>query len=223
MSDLTCLVTSWRRPGNLERIIARLREQQPQPRIWVWHNDGLAAPDLDVGWQLKSSRNVKGCGWLAMMHMLETEFFCKLDDDIMPGDSTLLADAVQRLRPLERDSLLGPYGVKLAAGRSYAQSLSANTELPATSVFADVLKFRMVLGRSAAVRNVPFPFPTHHNDLHVSLWLAGRRRSSHLVSDVFHRRLIDLPEGPHAFSKQHNHWQERDRICQEWLSTVGSC
>lgn len=218
---LTCLLTSWRREQNVRRIVDCLRSQSVNPLIWLWSNEVSDYKGPAVDWHIRSSRNVKGNGWLTFMRMLETPYFCKLDDDCMPKDDKLLEDAVAELTQLPPNSLLGPHGVRLRRGVSYRDCQSPQTEEPSQSVDVDLIKFRLVLGRSREVRSVPFPFDTHHNDIHVSFWLAGCSRRSHRVSSLFHKRMTYLPEGEHGMSRQPGHWEQRNELCQKWLRTVG--
>jgi hypothetical protein len=221
-TPLTCLICAWRRPDNVRTMLSHLRRQTIAPKLWLWSNETTELDDVEVDWHVRSSRNVVGDGILALLRFLETPYFCYLDDDIVPrpGDTTLLSDAVGVVEKQPVDRLVGPHGVILQPGRSYRESCSLRTEEPEEDIRVDLLKFRTVFGHSGGVRSIPFPAPTRHFDLYTSFALAGTRRRWHLVSGIFHGRMLDLPEGSEALSKRPDHFETRDRLSRAWLASA---
>jgi hypothetical protein len=211
-----------KRVRNIHLILESLRNQSQCHDVWLWDNDGIASQSKDVAWHVRSSENIRGSGTLMMMRMLESRFWVYMDDDNMPKltEPDLLRDVLDVVKTQNKDQLVAAHGFRARQGATYQQCQSLDTEEPAKDIRVDMCKFRIVAGWSEPVRDLPFPFPTYNNDLHVSMLLAGKRRHHHLVSSVFHGRMKNLPEGDEAYSKRSDHYPTRDRLMQQWLATA---
>jgi len=219
--QLTVIICSWKRRRNVDLMIRAMREQTIDVNLWVWDNDGVASQSMDVDWHIRSSLNVHGAGIMMLFSMLKTPYWAYFDDDYCPRDNTLFSDILEVVKKRPIDSLVGAHGFNAKPDATYRQSQSADTEEPAKSIDVDMVKFRSVFGHSAGVRGLPFPWPTYHTDMHVSMHMAGSKRHHHHVSGLFRGRMRNLPEGAEAYSNRGNHYATRDRLMKEWLYAAG--
>lgn len=224
--DTTVILVNYARPHNTLQQLECFAAQVPRPTIFLWDNNpcGLAWPEAD--WVVSSSRNLHGQPWRFLVSQAQTPFVCHFDDDIMPADERLVADATGETARCKPDQLLAAFGVRLWRGRTY--STSHHVKMPRgdgqrpgkhgrpVRLGLDVVKFRVVFMHQTAHRKLADRYPTHHVDLHASFSLAGKRRFHHVASGVFHNRVLELPEGDVGYSAQAGHTQTRDQLVEQW-------
>lgn len=218
---VTVCLLNWRRPENLRRVVDALAQQQPRPVIFLWNNAGGPLKLKGIDWQVDSSRNV-GCAarWQMAVHA-ESEFVCSWDDDLVPKDPRLLADAVAALAGGPAVGLLGAYGVRMLPGKDYLGS--SHISFPGTDEMVDIVKGRLLVARSADVRALP-PCPPHYA-LADDLWLSAGVAGPHRVTGLFRGRIRELP-APHAVCNRPGHYAERDAawraLQQQGANEVGA-
>ena len=209
-SQLTVCLLNYKRPENLPIIVAKLREQTIEPKLFLWNN-GCDRVDVQVDWVVHSSCN-RQCWprWFLAAHA-ETEFVAVLDDDLCPVDQTLFREFVDHLKN-HGDSrvIIGPYGVVLDSRYSYRAC--SRTRVSGDEVIAaDIIKGRLMVMRTAEVRRLlPLIGATSlHDDIVVSGIFAEGRKRPHLWARGTKSKLREMPE-PDAVWKRSSHYRERE-------------
>lgn len=227
-TQTTVILVNYARPYNTLLQLECFAAQTPRPIIFLWDNNpcGFTWPGAD--WVVSSNRNLHGQPWRFLLSQVETPYACHFDDDITPADPRLVADATEQAARCKKDQLLGAFGVRLWRGRPY--SGSHHVKMPRgdgqprgksrkpVRIEVDTVKFRVVFMHQWAYRKMADHYPTHHVDLHISFALAGKRRFHHIASGIFHKRLIELPEGDVGYSAQADHKATRDALVEQWRS-----
>ena len=89
-SDVLAIVTNWRRPANVSRIVQRLHNQTVRPTIVVVDNSGRstqAEPDLshaDDVWTFNENHGPP-CRWAPALMDTQHKYTLFVDDDLLPG------------------------------------------------------------------------------------------------------------------------------------------
>jgi len=89
-SDVLAIVTNWRRPANVSRIVERLHNQTVRPTIVVVDNSGRstqAEPDLshaDDAWTFNANHGPP-CRWAPALMDTQHKYTLFVDDDLLPG------------------------------------------------------------------------------------------------------------------------------------------
>jgi hypothetical protein len=147
--SLTVCLLNWRRPQNVKRLLDALERQVPRPEIFLWNNGGaLWHPAVD--WQVNSSRNALCWPRWSMAIHARTEFVCSLDDDLLPRDAKLLADALAFAR--RSPGIIGAAGVAMRAGGGYGNGKHFNR--PRLTRQVDVVKGRLLMLPAEALRSM---------------------------------------------------------------------
>lgn len=209
---ITVVLTNWKRPENLRRIVRALGRQTARPSLFLWNN-GAEFSHPAMAWQVDSSVN-QACWprwWMASC--AQTEFVCVLDDDLMPRDERVLDDMRDALRERPERTIAGPFGVKLHPDREYGdctQVKPGDADQP-----ADLVKGRFMMLRTAALAALHLrPRPTREalvgDDIFVSGVLAGRVAGQHLVPGGFVGRWKEL-SNDHGLFRQPDHLKHREQ------------
>ena len=246
--SLTICLLNWRRPENLRRIIERLAAQTVRPRLFLWNNAPEPFRHPDVEWTVESARNI-GCAprwWMAAL--AATEFVAAMDDDLMPGDGRVLEDALRVAAAQPPDCAVGPFGAVFRPGRPYAGHEAVGC--PACDRAVDLVKGRFLIVRTDALRTATtlgdLSFDRRRlaalevrpaastpprigdapegaffeDDIAVCGALAAGRRRHHLVSDVFHGRIVSLSEGDGALRSRPDHFFRREAARRRWFENA---
>jgi len=219
-SSLTVCLLNWKRPGHLRRIIDRLAVQTLRPTIFLWNNSPEPLSHRAVDWQVDSARNVLCPPRWWMASQAETELVMSLDDDLMPGDSRVIEDAVAVALEQPVDRAVGPFGVILHTGGAYFPHRDARCPPQDTPV--DLVQGRCLIVRARALREAIKLGDLCGNlgredDIAVCGALANRRPRYHLVPAVFHKRMENLPEGDEALFRRPGHARRRDAARRHWF------
>lgn len=222
-SPLTMVIVNWRRPYNVPLIIDALKSQTVRPKIFLWNNHPRPICDKRAEWVINSSQNVHAYCLPFLFRRASTEFVGFQDDDLMPGHSRVIEQALDTLRALDDpQQMVGAFGVKLEPGVFYG-ARGGDVRNVSEDTPVDVVKNRFVLLRRAAVVTLPDTWENHHADLWQSFHLAGTRRRFHRVASCFRDALLELPEGDVGYSRQDGHLETRHKMTQAWLrSTEGA-
>ena len=111
MNGITAIMSSYERPGNMQRQYNCLQAQSVPPKdILMFHNQGSKGiADLPVK-TIRANHNFLYYGRFAMALLAKTEFVCVFDDDTIPGESWF-ANCLETMR--DHEGLLGTVGVTI--------------------------------------------------------------------------------------------------------------
>jgi hypothetical protein len=213
---LTVLLLNWKRPQNLQKVIASIERQSRRPKIFVWNNGG-PLKDSRIDWMVNSSSN-KACWprW-TIGAMAETEFVCSLDDDFAFGDEWVLEDLLHYLRTLDRpDRLVGAHGVILDSSTPYDQCTQVEPT-PHGDVAVDIVKGKLLACRRDTLRTLEMASEPREDDIAISGLAARGRPLYHRVPRLFHNRMISLPELGVGLSQQPEHRQSREAARRKYF------
>lgn len=119
-SDISCILTTWRRTKNLGRQLQALSTQSLRPdHIVLWHNEASLCPlSPEIAKQFNnvvSSRQNLGVWPRFLFGMeLQTKYICMFDDDTIPGTGWLANCMTQMAKT---PGLYGTVGVIYKDGR----------------------------------------------------------------------------------------------------------
>jgi hypothetical protein len=116
MSNITAMITTYRRPNNIRPLADAIRKQSVPPNaVWCWANDPdgkmkclIAAAGLDR--VVTSSNNAYFHGRFALALLAPTDFVALFDDDTIPGQSWF-ANCLETMQ--QTPGILGTAGVVL--------------------------------------------------------------------------------------------------------------
>jgi len=137
-SDLTVILTAYRRPHLLKEQIAAIRNQSllSSADIWIWVNDHEDNHDFDFEqFGLKVFRNNfnwKYYGRYAAAMLAETKFIAFFDDDTIPGKDWF-KNCVSTLNTVGK-AILGGAGVKLNYKTSYSPHVRTGWAAPSNEI-----------------------------------------------------------------------------------------
>jgi hypothetical protein len=222
---ITVVLLNYKRPDNLKLVIDSVHKQSVHPQIFLWNN-GSSFNDSRITWQVDSSLN-KICWprWF-MASMATTEYVCSLDDDMSFADNTVLQDAIDYADNHARDRIVGPYGVRLMARRTYMKS--DHIDLPETDTNVDIVKGRMMLFRRELLQHVPTVVPEvgeenpiRNDDIVLSGLIARGKPGFHRVPALFKNRILPHAEDGCGLVQQAEHWESRNRTKEEFFGRNG--
>jgi len=217
--DLTVCVLNWRRPDNLRRIIDALARQTARPVVYLWEQSGERFRHPAVDWQVVSNRNL-GCWprWF-MAARAQTEFVASLDDDLVPADDRLLADALDIAAAGPNGQAVGPFGANLDPAEDYSRHKPIQGVAVDTPV--DLVKGRLLIVRTADLQRVSAALEPRGafdcDDIILCGALAGCRPRRHLVPSLFVGRLEELPKGKVGLEHQAEHYARREAARRPWF------
>jgi len=219
----TCLL-NWRRPRNLGRILDCLAEQSLRPTIFLWNNSPEPFSHPAVDWLVESNRNLVCWPRWWMAQAADSEFAAVMDDDLIPTDKQLLADAVEVARRQPPCRIIGPFGGRMGTRHYSRHDPIHNVKEDA---IVDIVKGRFMLLRTADIRQCQLATARspalgvvdEHEDIAINGMLAGGRLGQHLVPAMFTRRMQDLPgmDGPEAISTKDGHYDRRESARRRWF------
>lgn len=214
-SEITVVLTNWKRQKNMKHIIAALRNQTTKPVLFLWNNNPTKK-QLAVDWQVDSSKN-KLCWprWF-MASMADTEFVAIHDDDLLLTDDRVLHDAITYLRTLPTGTIIGVTGKRFVRGRLYKECGSSVSEA-ADDQEMDMIKGRLMILRTADLESVRLETSPSRDvlmcdDMVVSASLAG----PHFLPSLFAKRWKNLPE-PNALHHLPDHFTLREKARTRWF------
>lgn len=222
MSITVCLL-NYRRPKNLEQVIAALLQQTVRPNLFLWDNGEI--PPANVGYMdwLVTSRENKFClprWWMAAR--AETTYVCSLDDDMLPKDENVLADAIAAHEGLNTGrSAIGPYGVLFTEPEYEAcDHLSPHDVTPPyDGQPVDMIKGRFLLARTDDIKKMPLlDSYINEDDIGLCGLLADGKPARHHIPRILKDRFEELP-APHAWSRRPEHVQSRNMARKRFFPT----
>ena len=222
--SLTVCLLNFKRPDNLRRILDRLAEQTicEQMSIFLWNNATAPFRHPAVDWQVDSSRNaVCPPRWWMAVHA-ETEFVATLDDDLIPADERVFADALDVAQGPRPTCAIGPFGVILQPGRPYFPHV--DVRCPPQDTPVDLILGRCLIARTAALRTalrlgdlVGGEDDGVGDDIAVCGALAAGRRGRHLVPGRLAARFEELPAAGEALERHPEHPRRREATRRRWF------
>lgn len=242
-SELTLGLCNYARPQQLHTVIDLLKQQSCPPDIFVWNNNpAYTFQDDRADWVINSNRNEHTRHVVSLWQQAGTRFVGRMDDDLYPGDTEIIADAVEVLRRQDHDRrIVGAFGVRLFSDSAYedGQHVSAprghgqldedGKPLPEpVDMRVDLIKGRFMILRQEVSHLLSCGFDHVHSDLYVSTTLAGRHRHCHTVAGCFFDRcdpadaknckprLVDFPEDQQGYCAQPSHMRKRDELAVNW-------
>jgi hypothetical protein len=132
VSSLTVCLLNYRRKENYERIIPALKSQTVKPKIFLWNNgEPFTGKEsfLPLVDELAETGKNEKC-WIRwkMAQQADTDFICSWDDDLLPKDDKLFADAMEVYDRASVSGVVGPYGLCFQKGLPYERGLSVKAE-----------------------------------------------------------------------------------------------
>lgn len=209
-TQVTAILLNWQRPANVHCIVTALRKQAEPVEMWVINNANMAFFDADrhmfIPWNAGVSIRV------LMAVYVETPWIMFLDDDLMPGDTEFVKDALAVAEEHPR-FITGAYGRHIAQMPPYYFGDADGR--------VEVVKGRFMLFRRELLERVRMPCVPPGldvrfcEDIHLSLE-AGDGSPMHWVDAGLRERLVELPDSG-GLSHRPEHMAERERFCEWWL------
>lgn len=218
-SSVTVVLTNWKRPHNLKKILDSLSTQSVKPDIFLWNN-GAEFSHSAITWQVDSSRNMMCWPRWWMASCAQTEYVCILDDDLMFIDDRVLEDMVKALQQSSEKTIVGLFGMILDSAKEYRYGTQVRPL--EEDQHTDIVKGRCMMMRTSALGSVSFqPKPTRPilmcEDILVSGVLAGGEAGKHLVPKGFVSRWKELPN-EHSLYKMPGHFEQREMARRQFFS-----
>jgi hypothetical protein len=117
--SLTVILTNYKRPENVRRLIQALSQQTVKPTLFVWDNSSEQdCDDPRIDWLIRSSQNAKCSPRWWMASHANTDFVLIHDDDLLPSHPMVLGhtlDAAIKIAPFA----VGAAGVIVDSGSGY--------------------------------------------------------------------------------------------------------
>jgi len=220
-TDVLVVLLNYRRPENVEAIIAALRRQTLRPRIAVWNN-GDARPFPGVDALMESPENLHCIVRWHVAALLGREYVAILDDDLIPVRDDLLERCVRECQSYGDERILGKSGRRVGGAPRYYRDGTPPVGRPdddSGNKYADIVKGRFMFLNVALLRQVPIHCPYYDgrgDDIWVSLRTA-RTRDFHVLPPFVSAGLESLPQGDVGLSRDSAHRRKRDRIIADML------
>lgn len=210
---LSIVLTNYRRPINLIKIIDKLVAQSVVPQILVWDNSPKQDfQDHRASWIVRSSLNLKCTPrwWVGAQAI--TEWTIIMDDDLVPADDAVLEDTVNKLAEYSPKPI-GATGVKLKAGRSYGRSqhIGIRRRKARKDIPVDIIKGRFFAVKTARLRELPLHLH-EEDDIAVSALLGGG-----MIASCLQGRFKELPTGNEALERRQGHYELREAARQQFF------
>jgi len=207
--SLTIVLTNWRRPDNFRQVLDAILTQNVKPAVFAWNNSPQPITDNRVDWLVNSRPNVHVWARWLMLAQAETDYVANLDDDLLPTDPSVFADAISALETLPDHAAVGIGGWGLVDDR-YPSPYHSASDLRPRDRRVDYLFGRFLVARTARLQAVLPASPPRRDalsmreacrvdDIIVSSLLCGGRRRQHMVPAILFGRFKELP-GPHGIS-----------------------
>lgn len=101
---ITSIITHYKRPQNMAKIVSAIRSQTVKAEIWIWDNSGDCPDIADV--MIRSSRNFILVPKWILIGMVTSEYVWLQDDDGMINNNDLFQNLIDENKKYS-DSLLG--------------------------------------------------------------------------------------------------------------------
>jgi hypothetical protein len=209
--QVTAFIPNWRRPGNIGRIVAALRQQTVQPRIVLVDNSSEAGGEMaDDVW--RAPFNVGPFyKFLVAKHYDGWLYFN--DDDVVPTED----EYIERLIAVAQGGgwrIVGPRARTVSPEPPYYAGLP-DTAGPTNNVkMGSAVMHRGWLGQ---VRVPPADWLLRNDDIWVSLEVSQGEPVLYGAAELVHC-LRDLPQRDCALSRQKEHWDERSEGVRQWYT-----
>jgi hypothetical protein len=207
---VTAFIPNWRRPGNIGRIVAALRQQTVQPRIVLVDNSGEAGDEMaDDVWRAPFNAG-PFYKFLVAKHYDGWLYFN--DDDVLPTDDSY----IEKLMNIAKDGwrIVGPRARTVIPEPPYYDGLP-DTKGPTNNV--KMLSAVMHREWLNGVHIPPVDWLLRNDDIWVSLEVSRGEPVLYGAAELS-RYLWDLPQRDFALSGQRGHWDERSEGVKQWYS-----
>lgn len=219
---ITVILTNWRRPRNIPKIMAAMEAQTVQPVIQLVDNAPLRHPleammDRVAVFPFGSS----SYGMLLLAFFAETEWIARISDDIIPNDNKFLEDALEiaKKRP---DAITGLRGRKFNREAPHYGRIAqyGNVEI----VAGHFVIFRKKILEKVRLYLEPIhkkpEFRLRCDDIYLSLEV-GKGKPVHWADEGLFQRMGDLPHGGAGMVMEGgDHVGTREAICAAYADVL---
>lgn len=212
MTDLTVVLTHYRRKDNALRILDSLASQTLRPTIFVWDNSPeLGLEHSEIDWIVRSNQNTGTSlrWWFASQ--ATTKYVAVQDDDWIATCNKALADVVagaERVYPY----CVGVVG-RIFTNNYIPRSVGVNTEFsPLEDVPVDFINGRFFCMPTSRLKSNWEVGTGLGDDLKLSHRFSDGKKSPHLVIGNMHNRWAQLEEGPYSLRLLPDYYQVRQNI-----------
>jgi hypothetical protein len=219
-SPVTVVLTNWRRPDNVRRILDALDGQTLRPRIVLWNN-GDAFDDPRVDWLVTSSENAACWPRWFLAGLTRSPFTGVMDDDLVPADGRVFENLLGFLERLAPKTVAGNTGIRLDPAKDYRAGLHMTSQ-PGGDLPTDMVKGRFAFLRTEDLRHVSFkPAPGRDvlvcDDIVVCGTLSGGQPGKHVLPSVLAGRFAELPDHD-ALCRMPDHFLHRETARRAYFS-----
>lgn len=219
MARSTLVLLHYRRPENMKRVLAAVREQTEKLDLIVCDNSPRQprwprrARVIRAPWNAGTFARI----WAAFY--ADTEYVIFMDDDLLPSDRRVFEDAVD-LACERPQYLTGIFGAEVRSTPPYYYADAHGN--------VQVVKGRFTVFNRACLERVrvgafPMRWTPHYrnrvDDLFLSLEL-GEFGRFHWADPALSRRFRFLDEGPHALAAHPDHVRIRDEFVRDYLASM---
>ena len=224
---ITVILINFKRTKNTHQIIDCLRKQTILPVIYVWNNGDEPFENPHVDWVINSNQNVHGHPLQFLYQYADTEYICRMDDDLIPSDDRVFEDVIHFMSDHGKSQrIVGGYGVILEEGKNYQESTQVGCGPHYKPIESDtpidIVKGRIMWFRQEFANEIPFEKSHVHMDLTTSFGLSKGRRLFHIIPQFLEGRLQELDElyddgGGRGYSRKDDHYEPRNQLTQSWI------
>lgn len=218
-SKITVILTNYRRPQNVERILESLRKQCISYQLFVLDNSPDQSYRWEADWLLRSIPSSPPAPRWWMASQADTEYVVCMDDDLAFADERVLGDTVSTLQKYPSTGV-GATGVQLQDGCGYRKGrhLGLENEPISQDMPVDIIKGRYFAVPTELLRKLPVLPLECEDDIIVSSAIENK-----VVPKVLQGRFLELPTGEESRWHRNEHWSARETTtCSYFPMTSGS-
>jgi len=227
---VTVVLINYKRTTNTHKIIEFLRKQSIPVKIYVWNNGDEPFENPHVDWVINSNKNLHGHPLAFLYRYADTEYICRMDDDLIPADSLVLEDILRYMDKHGKSRrIVSGYGMIMKEGQLYENStpIGCGRYYPTIreDTPVDIVKGRFVMFRQEFSDLIPDDRSHIHVDMTLSFAYSGHRRLFHMVPAFLEGRLLELPDNHEdgsgrGYSHIEGHYATRNQLAKEWMKHV---
>lgn len=180
-----------------------------------------------MDWVINSNQNAHGHPLQFLYQYADTEFICRMDDDLMLADDRVFEDVIHFMSDHGKSQrIVGGYGVILEEGKNYQDSnqvgCGPHYKPIESDTPIDIVKGRIMWFRQEFATGIPLEKSHVHVDLTTSFALSKGRRLFHIIPQFLEGRLQELEElyddgGGRGYSRIADHYELRNQLTQSWI------
>ena len=210
MSELrntTVILTNWKRPDNLDKVIESILKQTVPVNIWLWDNSGENRP-FNVDYRVNSIGNMFCWPRWLLATMVKTRYVLIMDDDLMLARDTVIEDC-EDICNANSSYILGVYGVRLNEQKDYFKSAHLRASNHTQGV--DIVKGRFMFMDRKLINLGDLEPDYYCDDIKIS------SKALCVLPSKLADATVNLPEGKEALFEQEGQRERRQEAVEKYF------